>query len=135
MFHETTRSTSELIEFRTVLTAGEIARGFRSALEVVSKRVQFRRVDPSSNPFDEFEGLATFGLAASYDAIVSSWGVQLFIFDHGDFRDARLVVLGTRGFARMFASAKTTFSRAAGAQNAARVLDALTEADPTLAQL
>ena len=99
MFHDApARSTSELIEFRTVLTAGEIARGFRVGPRgCVERACSSAAIDPSSNPFDEFEDLATFGVAASYDAIVSSWGVQLFIFDHGDYRDARLVVLGTTG--------------------------------------
>lgn len=127
--------TSELVEFRTVLTAGEVARGFRAALAAVSPRVQFRRIDPSANPLDEVDEMAIFGVVATFDAMISSWAVQLFLFDHGDYRDARLVVLGTSGIARVLTSAKTTFSRAAGRINATRVVDALTAADPSLRAL
>jgi hypothetical protein len=122
---------AELIEFRTRLTAGEVTRCFRDVLERVSKRVEFARLCPQTNPFDEFEDPATFSAVCTLDGLLNGWAVQIHVFDHGDFRDVRLVILGTAGMERMIGGPRS-YSRGAGRTNAAQVMQALTARDDSL---
>jgi hypothetical protein len=123
---------AELIEFRTRLTAGEATRCFRDVLELTSTRVEFSRLGPQTNPFDEFEEAATFSAVCTLDAVLNGWAVQLHVFDHGDYRDVRLVILGATGLERMSGG---TRSRVAGRTQARRVVDALRALDDGLALL
>ncbi len=125
---------AELIEFRTGLTAGEVTRCFRHELEQVSKRVQFVRLGAQTNPFDEYEEAATFSAVCTLDGVINGWAVQVHVFDHGDFRDVRLVILGATGIERMSGGPRS-YSRVAGRTQASRVLDALRARDSGLVLL
>lgn len=129
---------NEGIELRTTLTVPQVATIFRDTLAEASRRVEFGNVQGDNSPFGQFEAQPEFCAVASVFGKVNplnNFALQIYVFDEGEYREVRLVVVGSSSLGRALHGAKNTYSKAVGWKQAERVLERLRSADPALRQV
>ncbi|MBB1160044.1 MULTISPECIES: hypothetical protein [Amycolatopsis] len=122
---------SDVIQARSSLSAGEIARVFQNALG--GRRVVFGKIDQDDDPFADVLRQPVFSAVASHDKNIGSWAVQIYVYDEDDSRLVEVHAVYHSGFSRAMSGTKNTYSKAASVKNARAVVEALRDSDPSAA--
>lgn len=87
-------------------------------------------IETSSNPLDQFDGVADIAVVGQRATLTSIWAVHVYLYDMGENCGVELVALGEGGFTRAFHGVRNTASLTKSVQKMDALVAALRARDP-----